>query len=153
RCMEALERGDVHLSQLLESKAPTLYDRANECLVGGMMRHSHAVYLRRVTNLIDITRLPPEEQGARLRQWSGDPIDNQALLARVFVPARSRVVETLPRKLTIQRCAAAAVAAERYRRAHHRWPETLDALVRAGLLKSGPHDPYTGQPLRLRWLE
>jgi hypothetical protein len=48
------------------------------------------------------------------------------------------------------RTTAAALAAERYRRAHSRWPETLDALV-PKFLAAVPLDPYDGQPLRCAW--
>ena len=44
-------------------------------------------------------------------------------------------------------CAIVAVALERYRRAHARWPETLAALTPSPL-REVPLDPYDGAPLR-----
>ena len=49
------------------------------------------------------------------------------------------------------RCAAAAVAAERYRRARGHWPERLDDLVPAYLARV-PVDPFEGRPLPYRRL-
>jgi hypothetical protein len=49
------------------------------------------------------------------------------------------------------RCAIAAVAAERYRLKHEKtWPGGLDDLVKDGLLKEVPKDPYDGKPLRFK---
>src|SRR5439155_15699761 len=50
------------------------------------------------------------------------------------------------------RCAIVAVAAERYRLANGRWPETLAAVIPAYLSKI-PIDPFDGQPLRYRRLK
>jgi len=49
------------------------------------------------------------------------------------------------------RCAIVAVALERYRRQHSRWPDSLNALVPECLLCL-PTDPYDGAPLRYRRL-
>src|SRR5207302_3333920 len=48
------------------------------------------------------------------------------------------------------RCAVAALAAERYRLGQNRWPESLEVLVKAGLLDAVPTDPFDGKPLRLK---
>ena len=54
------------------------------------------------------------------------------------------------RSHALTRCAIAALAAERYRRANGRWPESLAELVTAGLLRAVPGDSFDGQPLRLK---
>ena len=46
---------------------------------------------------------------------------------------------------------AACLAAERYRQARGRWPDSLADLV-PGQLAALPLDPYDGQPLRWRRL-
>jgi hypothetical protein len=48
------------------------------------------------------------------------------------------------------RCAIAALAAERYRLKHDEWPRALDDLVKDGLFKDTPKDPYDGKSLRLQ---
>ena len=50
------------------------------------------------------------------------------------------------------RCSIALIAAERYRRQHGRWPESLAALV-PEYLQEVPQDPYTGQLLLMRRLD
>jgi hypothetical protein len=49
----------------------------------------------------------------------------------------------------LMRGAIVMTALERYRRAHQRWPDNLEALVPAFLPRI-PKDPYDGQPLRYR---
>jgi hypothetical protein len=49
------------------------------------------------------------------------------------------------------RTCIAALATERYRRDHGRWPDALADLVPAYLAEF-PVDPYDGQPLRMRRL-
>jgi hypothetical protein len=46
------------------------------------------------------------------------------------------------------RCAVTAIAAERYRLEHGRWPDSATELVKAGFLKAAYKDPFDGQPLR-----
>lgn len=53
------------------------------------------------------------------------------------------------RTLALVRCAAAALAAERFRLDNGRWPESLSDLVPTYLATISP-DPYDGQPLRFR---
>jgi hypothetical protein len=46
------------------------------------------------------------------------------------------------------RCAAAGLAAERFRLKHGFWPNDEDELMKQGLLKDVPKDPVDGQPMR-----
>src|SRR5262249_46363094 len=89
-------------------------------------------------------------QGDAVRKWTAEPPDPGADWAPI--PATGRVVQRHLQELADLRCACAALALERYRRKHHRWPDSLQALVQAGLLESVPHAPYTGGSLRLRGL-
>src|SRR5262249_47715700 len=47
------------------------------------------------------------------------------------------------------RCALVALAAERHRRQHAAWPQSLADLVPT-YLQAVPLDPFDGQPLRFR---
>src|SRR5439155_18733809 len=47
-------------------------------------------------------------------------------------------------------CAAVALAAERFRLAQNRWPESVDGLVAMRFLGAVVTDPYDGRPLRLK---
>ncbi len=96
-----------------------------------------------------------------LKAGVNDPVEG----APALVAARGRLPSSILR-LTVQidkcleadrlgrvllRSAAAALAAERFRRDHGRWPAALAELVPA-YLRAVPADPYAVQPLRLRRL-
>jgi len=67
------------------------------------------------------------------------------------MPATIKVSEASQRQLAFLRSSAAAVAVERYRLKHDNlWPRSLKEVVKAGLLKEIPKDPYDGQPLRFK---
>jgi hypothetical protein len=70
-------------------------------------------------------------------------------MVALWLPAFDRVAEASLRTQAWLRCTYTALAAERYRRAHKLWPDSLDALVAAKLLRQMPIDPYDGKPLRL----
>jgi hypothetical protein len=72
-------------------------------------------------------------------------------LARLLLPAADKVAQAMSRSAAQMRTMIAALAAERYRQAHGRWPESLAALV-PQYLKEVPLDPFDGKPLRLRRL-
>ena len=69
-----------------------------------------------------------------------------------ILPGVAKQMRTIPGTLAVLRCAAAALALERYRLAHGRWPEALEALT-PNLLAQVPADAYDGQPLRVRRLD
>lgn len=82
-----------------------------------------------------------EQFRVRAGQRSGFLADSQAVL----MPAVARSYETQVRTQTRLRAAAAAVALVRYRQAHGRFPERLDALVPT-YLDRVPTEPETGLP-------
>src|SRR5262249_49754007 len=116
--------------------------------VPGGVKHQRAALLRYLTRFVEAARLPPEPQREEIARLEAG-LAEQPLLVRAFTPGLAKIVEALRRSDAQLRCARAAVAAERYRRAHGRWPESLQELVEAGLLKEVPADPYDGRPLRL----
>ena len=62
------------------------------------------------------------------------------------LPVRE-IGETCHKARALLRCAAVAVALERYRLANGRWPDDLAALV-PKYLAAVPADPFDGKPLR-----
>ncbi len=107
-------------------------------------------YLRMMNELIAASELPVEkqvEEFARVRdRWKdkmAQPPGAMQRFGQTGINAHLRLQANLP-------CAIAALAAERHRVRHGRWPESLDALVQAGLLRAVPLDPFAGQPLRLK---
>jgi hypothetical protein len=115
-------------------------------------KYQRATLLRIMTEMVETAKLPPEQQPQRNGQLFQE-VRNQHLLVRLFVPAVTKIAETNQRNLALMRCAIAALAAERYRRAHGNWPASLKALVGDGLLKQVPADSYDGAPLRYRLRE
>ena len=66
-------------------------------------------------------------------------------------PALAKIGEACSRIQAALRCEATALAAERYRREHGAWPQSLD-LLSPDLIASVPNDPFTGDPLIYRRL-
>ena len=100
-----------------------------------------------MTDMTNVARKPPEQwtaEFATLRQQ----VPNLPVLARLLVPAMDKVAQAVQRSLARQRGAIVGLAAERFRRKNNRWPESLDELLKGGLLKAIPSDPYAGGPLK-----
>jgi hypothetical protein len=116
-------------------------------------RACEAAYLRHGTALVEIAKLPPESREERLMALAAPTQRLPALLEGLTAsdgPAKRQWVNHARTFHTAQAeldCAAAALAAERYRLAEGRWPAGLDALV-PHYLAALPRDPFDGQPLR-----
>lgn len=67
-------------------------------------------------------------------------------MVRLMMPTISSEAVAESRVKSLLRCAMAAVAAERFRRAHGMWPASLEALVPV-FLPSLPIDPFGGGPI------
>jgi hypothetical protein len=118
-----------------------------------LARTSHARMLRLLTEMVEITKLPPEEQAEpmqALEQKVKQARVNYDVLIALLMPAMFKVSQAYQRDQAMLRCAIVAVAAERYRRDHGGWPAKLDELVQGGYLKEVPKDPYDGQLLRYK---
>jgi hypothetical protein len=117
---------------------------------GAKARACQADYLRYDNQLVELAKLPAEEQQARLGQLKRPSTRLPALLEALSRgDEEPEFVRVFHRAKADLRCAAAALAAERYRLAKGRWPERLDDLV-PDYLPAVPTDPFDGQPLRLR---
>ena len=106
----------------------------------------HAAFLEYVTELVEIGRLPVEEQLASVAKWDSAK-GSQPLFTQLVAPSMSAHARFICLWQTVSRCAIAALAVERYRLSHGGWPDSLDALVPAYLPRV-PIDPYNGAPLR-----
>jgi hypothetical protein len=111
-----------------------------------------AALLRYNTRVVEIAQLPPEEQYARAKELQA-ALKDQPLLVRALAPPLSKITEAERRTGTQLRCAAVALAAERYRRDRGHWPDGPEALVATGYLRAVPTDLYDGRPLRWRRLD
>ncbi len=148
--MSAYEAGDSDVRQLLadlgaDDKAVQRYQKLPE---GIAARPAHAWLLRHLTRFVDIARMPPHEQAAQIERWQKSVADAPDV-ARLLLVAAPKLVRAFQKHQAHLRCAVAAVAAERYRRAHGGWPNSLADLTPA-LLPEVPSDPFDGAPLRYR---
>jgi hypothetical protein len=109
---------------------------------------SRAVLLERMNTMVEISKLPPEEQAGPMKELRAKVARDPMLVREVF-PATEKVSEAERRTRGLLRCAAAALAAERYRRDHGRWPEKLDDL-KPDYLRGVLLDPYDNKPLRYK---
>jgi hypothetical protein len=153
---DALESGDVRLSQLAgdDRTPPTWQEKYLGWIMRDNFRAEHPPFLSLMNRWIEVAQLPSEEQAAAERQLAAD-VDNtprEAILTRILLPAFRNINEAFRRKQANIRCTTAALAAERYRRKHGAWPESLAKLATAKLLAAVPLDPYEGEPLRYQRL-
>lgn len=153
--MQALESGKVPLSGLTGPPRAGLGSKLEDQFGPTLARSGHAPILRMLTECVEIAELPPEEQGPRFAEVEQEVRRRKArmrpgdIMVALLLPAVTKVSEAYRRSQANLRCGVTALAAERYRQKHGRWPETLEALVEAGLLDKVPIDPYSGKPLCL----
>jgi hypothetical protein len=107
-----------------------------------------AEVLHYMSQAVEASQLPPEQQAARLREMQAIQPKDLPLLIRLLGPAWWKVGHAANRNRAQLRCTAVAIAAERYRQARGRWPTELSELV-PGYLAAIPLDPFNGQPLKL----
>jgi len=72
------------------------------------------------------------------------------ILPRLLLPQIGKVAMREQQTLAHLACGAAGLAAERFRLANARWPNSLEEIAEAGFLKQVPTDLYDARPLRLR---
>jgi len=114
----------------------------------GMLTTNRAALLERMNQVVEIAALPPEEQAPRFEALKAS-LPKEPLLVRELMPALEKVATADRRTQAQLRCAAAGLAAERYRLRHGHWPASL-ADLKGDLLRQVPLDPFDGQPLRYR---
>jgi hypothetical protein len=132
------------------------------------LRAEHRRLFPWTARLLTIARLSPYLRRRAMDQFDrelhGTPRRRRGGLGRMcmngffLAPARNSVsdlIVTEERFCAHQarlRCLIVALAAERYRHAHGRWPEALDRLT-PELLPAVPPDPFDGAPLRCARLD
>jgi hypothetical protein len=116
--------------------------------VPGFITAQQSGHLRYMTEMVEVAKLPPE-QWAPLLAAQQAKIQQLPTLTRLLVPAVDKVAAAAQRNHALLRCAFVSIAAERYRRQKGQWPATPDDLVKAGLLKAVPTDPFAaGQSIK-----
>lgn len=117
----------------------------------GSLKANRAALIRYQTQLVEIAKLPTEQQEARIRALVAT-LPKQPVLVRMLAPAVTKVAGVHHRGVAQLRCVSIMVAAERYRLDHGDWPDEAAMLV-PRYLAHIPADPFDGQPLRFRRLE
>jgi hypothetical protein len=147
----SLRHGDTTLSRLAGATGAVekkVMDLASPTLA----RRSHAHMLRLLNEYVEASQLPPEKQPAVMKGLERKVIQAKIeydVVTALVMPAIIKVSEANRRGVGNLRCALVAVALERYRRDHGRWPDTLDALV-PQYVAAVPADPQDGKPLRFK---
>jgi hypothetical protein len=113
----------------------------------GTVRRDRADVLRRMNRLVDIARLPPEEQREQIVAWQASVKQEGSPLARKLLSAVEKLSQACRRSHADVRCMIVALALERFRRANGRWPGRLDELTPAYLDRISL-DPFDGKPLK-----
>jgi hypothetical protein len=114
-------------------------------------RQAHAWLLRYYSKAVAIARAAPEQQTRRFQELERTIREpDTPELAQLLAPGVVRLGAASLRQQVLLRCGMVAVAVERYRQQHGRWPDKLADLVPAGLLPKVPADPYTGAALNYR---
>ena len=133
----------------------TGYDRVDDFLFAmplSSIKANRAAVLDYLTEFVEIARLPLEEQHDAVVSLETRREELPAL-ARELVPLFFiKIAEHYRHSRAELRCVSVALAAERFRLKHGRWPDSL-AELKPGWLKKIPLDPYDGAAVRYRKLE
>jgi hypothetical protein len=150
RLFQGMIDGTARLSQVGGPSAGPL-DRWEDAQGARMATRAMPRMLRHMTEFVEAAKLPDDQQPARLQQI--DPgLDHERpedILLGLLMPAFDRIAGSSQRHKAVVRCAVVAVAAERFRQARGRWPDSIAELV-PQFLAAVPLDPFDGKPLRWR---
>jgi hypothetical protein len=145
--LAGLEKGNLPVSYVdgLGQDALNPLESVRLRLPGSLM-DDRASLLEWMTELVEIAKLPAEEQRLRIEQLEAGRPSQHGLVRLMALDVR-KVAQRFQRNQAGLRCAVSALAVERYWLRHRRWPENLEALA-PDLLRVVPGDPFDGKPLR-----
>lgn len=152
--MQAVKAGNVNMAGLTGGGPGNSLRTRLENMGGSVLaRSSHPQLLRMLTECLRIVQLPEHTQKEPLDRLEQEVrhADFSNLFVRLLLPAVSKVASAGWRDKALLRCALVGVAAERFRLAQGRWPQTIEELCPT-YLKMVPLDPYDGKALRMRAL-
>jgi hypothetical protein len=144
------------LDGLLSPARPDLAQQPGVRLRVTAAAYGRPATLRLTTRLVEIAKLPVEDQEEELRRQGllgaeDAPLRAATSFANRIQKATAALSGGQLRSQAELRCAVVAVAAERYRRARGGWPPSLEDLV-PEYLHGVPLDPFGKKPLRYRRL-
>jgi len=154
RIMEAIETGKLKASAVYGTLAGPVETWLEDVAGEAMYRRAHGPWIRVMNQVVEIAKLPVEEQRSRLNSYLHSVNENPDIpvQVRLLMPGVGRFAEGSWRHQTTLRCAIVALAVERFRISHGHWPDSLTSLVPEYLGKV-PLDPFDGKPLRYRLLK
>jgi hypothetical protein len=126
--------------------ADELLDRIVDRQYVGSITGSRAALLEFFTQLVEISKLPLEQQAKRAQQL-GVTLGSKSPFVRQVGSASLKIFENYHRYLARMRAALAMIAVERYRIKHGRWPDRLEDLV-PDFLAQAPMDPFANATIR-----
>jgi hypothetical protein len=100
-----------------------------------------------LTQAVALARLPLHEQQDMITKLPALP-DESMKIAGLFLPAVEKCAAAYWRTTAEERCAVVAIACERFRVKHGKWPQSLSELC-PEFLAAIPLDPFDGLPLQL----
>lgn len=148
----AVESGDLSvnvLAALSENTRPTSpVSRMRDRYVPGAIKPEHAEMLQHLTEAVELARLPFPEQAEALHRMEARLRLEPGSIAGMVMPSLVKCAGAFQKSRACIRCGIALLAAERYRLANGKWPESLAALAPDWLPAGVAIDPFDGQPLR-----
>jgi len=149
---ECLRKGDVNLRHVrsvtgMKSAGPAS-DWVHDALPLTVQKHlpEHLQFLNRA---VEISKLPLHQQRKPLEELIDQAEKSRNVISSNFSTKYAKIYEADCRSQALLRSAWAALACERYRLKHERWPASLDALVEGRFLDAVPLDPHNGRALRM----
>lgn len=135
------------------SERGSMLGQAEHWLKYGWIQENHARNLELMTQAIALANLPLDQQLHPFQELDLTVKrlydDWRTSLARRSLPEVIGTIQTHQRSQVELRCAIVALAVERYRLKHQRWPRYLEQLV-PEYLAQVPGDPYDSKPLRYK---
>lgn len=156
RLFERLADGTIDLTKFFGDSRKTGRDKLEQDYdlwqyQNGIIK-DRARALRWYTAAVAAARLPAEQQPAAFASIPPIPDGDPDLrLAGFHQQVLHSLLPYFWRNVAETRCAVVAVACERFRVRHQRWPADLAELPR-DLLAAVPADPFDGMPLRYKML-
>jgi hypothetical protein len=117
----------------------------------GVILGGYPEYLRLMSKQVRVSKLKDAERAEAYAKIEQEVRENRSnVLIRLIMPATQKVAEAVQRSQAYQRSAIVGLAAERHRLKTKQWPGSIEELVKAGLLKEVPRDPFDGKALRFK---
>ena len=152
-CFNLIESGEMTSRQVAgDRNPPSWLESLSDLYIPNQLQVDHVELFELFDRELSIVRLPPHERKMPERELGNWIRTAPRNFATLLFPNFERVERNTRQILAYLRCATAALAAERYRQARGRWPDSLEKLT-PDLLPAVPTDPNDGNPIRYKRLD